>query len=297
MTNVLEPNNITSTALVIEGGGMRGAYTSGLLSVLLEEHIYFSYVCGLSAGASCAVNYVARDLERMRRGFVDVADDPRAGGPKSLLTGRGYFDSEYLYNAANLQATIPLDWETFKANPAILRIQSFERDTGRTVVWGRKHMQTLQDTLDVVRASSTMPGLMNPLEIDGQVMYDGGLGVGAGIPLHIAQDDGQTRFFVVASRPEGYVKPAMQGMQHSAVGHMFGNYPFLRDAILTRAQRYNAAMEHLAKLEQEGRAFVVRPLNMRISNTTLNREELAEAFELGREQGVMQLDAWKEFLL
>ena len=53
--------------LVLEGGGMRGSYTLGILDVLLEEKLYFPYVIGVSAGACNAASYVSRQLGRGQR--------------------------------------------------------------------------------------------------------------------------------------------------------------------------------------------------------------------------------------
>ena len=58
-------NNVSDCALVLEGGGYRGAFTAGIISVLLEEGIQFPYACGLSAGASNVVNYVAGNQKRI----------------------------------------------------------------------------------------------------------------------------------------------------------------------------------------------------------------------------------------
>ena len=76
-------NNVSDCALVLEGGGYRGAFTAGIISVLLEEGIQFPYACGLSAGASNVVNYVAGNQKRIRMAFVEIASLPGNGG---LLT-------------------------------------------------------------------------------------------------------------------------------------------------------------------------------------------------------------------
>lgn len=295
-TATFDPLEVHDVALVIEGGGMRAAYSAGLLNVLLERNVRFDYICGISAGASCAVNYACRDASRMKRCFVDVADDPKVGGARSMLRGRGYFDSDYLYGECVRSGPLPMDWEAFESSGVNLRFQAFERDTGRTVVWGREHMRTLDDVLLAVRASSSLPAIMNPTTVDGRVMYDGGLGTGAGLPTHIAEDDGYERFLVIASRPAGYQKTAPQGARRAAMLRMFRDYPYVRDALLTRAARYNAALEHLARLEAEDRALVVRPESMRLKNTTLDRDQLEVGYALGHSQGLRELPRWLEFL-
>ena len=152
-------NNVHNCALVIEGGAMRASYVSGLVNVLLEQGIYFDYVCGISAGSTVATNYVSRDMVRTKRSFVDFAANPQMGGLKSFLNRRGFFNADYDYLGCIEDGSMPFDWQTFQANPARVRIQAFQRDTGRTVVWGRDHMQTLEDLMACVRASSSPPNL------------------------------------------------------------------------------------------------------------------------------------------
>jgi len=133
-------NNVRDCALVFEGGGYRASYTAGIARVLLEQGISFDYVCGVSAGASHAVDYVSRDLRRTRMAFLGYDGAEKTGGVRSLLSGKGYFNADYLYEGAMLDGFMPFDWDAFVANPARIRIQAFERDTGRTVTWTKDDM-------------------------------------------------------------------------------------------------------------------------------------------------------------
>ncbi len=289
-------NNVHGCALVIEGGAMRASYVSGLVNVLLEQGIYFDYVCGISAGSVIATNYVSRDMARTKRSFVDSAANLQAGGVKTLLNRRGLFNAGYDYLGCIEDDSTPFDWEAFQANPARVRIQAFQRDTGRTVVWGRDHMQTPEDLMTCVRASSAMPGIVEPIEVDGQLMIDGSLGAGAGLPNHIAEDDGVERLFVITSRPAGYRKQELSAMRRRAVIRMMKDFPYARNAMLTRPERYNEELLRLEELEESGRALVVRPREMPVTNTTRDVKELEHAFLLGHEQGIAELPRWREFL-
>ena len=84
-------------ALVLEGGGMRAAHTAGVVASLIEHEVWLPYVCGLSAGSSNAINYIARDADRTRRCFVEIACDKRFGGFGSFVRHNGFFNSDFLY--------------------------------------------------------------------------------------------------------------------------------------------------------------------------------------------------------
>ncbi len=289
-------NNVFDCALVFEGGGYRVSYTSALANVLLEQGIYFDYVCGLSAGASTSINYLSRDRERVRRSFMTDGPMREHVGLRSLVRGHGYFDADALYGGAIQDGTLPFDWETFQANPARVHIQAFERDTGRTVRFGREDMTDPTRMVNLVRASSTLPGMMEPLPVDGKTLYDGGLGTGAGIPVCMAEDDGFERFVFVATRPRGYRKKEPSARDRQVYKHLAKDYPYLRNALLTRWERYNAAAEHVEELERAGKALVLYPDEMPVENNTVNPRRLAAAHEMGRAQYLRELPRLREFL-
>jgi predicted patatin/cPLA2 family phospholipase len=51
-----------NAALVLQGGGTRGAYTAGVIDVLMEEGIDFPYLIGTSAGALNGVDFYPKIL-------------------------------------------------------------------------------------------------------------------------------------------------------------------------------------------------------------------------------------------
>ena len=117
-------SNVFDTVLIFEGGGMRASYTCALANVLLENGIFFDNVYGLSAGASNAVNYVSRDIDRTKRSFVDLVKDPEFGGVGTFLQHKGFLqfkkhkfgmNSTYSFRSlANSQTTIPAVTLTFR---------------------------------------------------------------------------------------------------------------------------------------------------------------------------------------
>jgi predicted patatin/cPLA2 family phospholipase len=287
-------STIHDTALILEGGGMRGAFTAGILSVLLEQGWYFDYVAGISAGSSNTVNYLARSAVRARQSFVDFADHPQFASWRNWVAGRGYFNAAFIYEQAGLpNGPLPLDFATLMANPAQFRIGAFDASAGQTIYWSRPDITDLGSLLRRVRASSTIPWLMPPVTIDGRLYVDGALGAGGGIPLPVAQHDGFTKFFVILTRPRDYLKPAATRGFTRAV---WPRYPAIAAGVAARPQRYNAIREELQSLERQGRAVVVCPDQMTITNRTRDVAALRATFEAGQAQARRQLPAWGEFL-
>ncbi|MBF0930964.1 MAG: patatin-like phospholipase family protein, partial [Actinomyces graevenitzii] len=163
---------------------MRGVYTAGLVATLIESGLDFPHVSGISAGSSHTVNYVSRDAARAHDSFVDVALSPEFGGYKHWLAGRGIFNVDYLYHdIAEADGDFPFDYNTFMANPAKIRVGSFNATRGQAVWFTKEDMHSVSDVGLLSRASSTLPVLMPPVEIDGDTYVDGALGPNGGIPL------------------------------------------------------------------------------------------------------------------
>lgn len=285
-------------ALVFEGGGMRASYTAGMVVTLLEEGITFDHVCGISAGSSHTVNFLSGDIRRTKESFIDLSQEPEFGGPKTFVQGKGMFSAHWIYQEAGLPGgKLPFDFEAFHANPTPCSIQAFDRDTGETVVWTRDDMQTIEDMMVRVEASSTLPMVMPAVHLDGHVYYDGGLGVGAGIPLQLGLDSGCSRMVVIRTRPKEYRKPVPDiGKSARAVAQSFWRYPHVREALLTRNQRYNDEIERLEALAKEGRAYVIYADNMAVTNSTTDVYKLRASYFDGYNQAQAELPKLLEWL-
>lgn len=286
-------NNIKDTALIFEGGGMRASYTAGISNNLLENELYFDYVAGISAGSSHCANYLSRDINRTKRSFVDLVLDPNFGGWKSFLKREGFFRSKYIYEETPYpDAALPFDFETFMANPAQLRIGAFERDKGELKYFTKEDICEMSDLMKIVRSSSSMPIFMPETYLGNHYYVDGGLG--GGIPLDIAKKDGFKKFFVVLTREKGYRK---EPLKHTgAIKAYYRKHPLVAEAMMNRYKIYNQILEELEQLESEGKAFLVYPEAMKISNRETNFDKLSESYRLGYEQGQRDIPKWKGFL-
>lgn len=287
-------NNIKDVALIFEGGGMRGAFSAGIGNVLLEEELFMDYVAGISAGSTMVVNYTARDKVRTKKSFVDLVDDPDFGGWKSFVRGKGYFNAEYIYeNTSGEGDTLPLKFEDFMENKAKLRIIAFDVKRGQPKVFTRSDIKTMKDLMKVVRASSSLPIFMPPTEFKGNLYVDGGLS--GGIPIDVAIKDGYEKFFIVRTRPKNYRKKPVK--HRKFLKRYFKNSPEIFKALVRRPHEYNRQCDLIERLEKEGRAYVVYPEIMPVSNRETNRVKLEKLYEQGYAQGQREKERWKEFLL
>lgn len=288
--------NIKDTALILEGGGMRGVFTASIVNILNENELFFDYVTGISAGSTNTANYLSRDINRTKNCYLELVDDPNFGGVKSFLKKEGFFNSSYIYgDMSKPNGKLPYDYETFKNNPAKFKIGAVSADTGKMVYWGRDDIDSFDKLMNVVRASSSLPIIMPKTEVDGKLYYDGGLA--GGIALDIAKEDGYSKFFIVRTRKRDYRKVPLSKREKTLLKPYFKNHPYLYELMKERYKNYNNTLDEIENLEREGRAYVVYPEHMFIESKDTNKEKLIAMYDLGYNQGMNELENWKKFLL
>lgn len=297
MTTTQLTTNVHDTALIFEGGGMRGAYTAPVVSTLLEAGIHVEWFAGISAGSTHVCNYASRDAARARRSFVDIVSDPEFGGMRSFLRGDGYFNAAHIYEHTSLpDEWLPFDWATYRDNPVQPRVGAFNATRGEEVWFTKEDMSTLVDLTVRVRASSTLPVLMPPVTIDGEVFVDGALGPDGGIALDAAESEGYEKFFVVLTRSRTYVKGPQRFPSAAWLRRRYRDLPCVAEGILARPDRYNETRRRVFELEQQGRALVFAPEDLHITNTEKRLSRLERTWEAGLAQARRELPRWQEFL-
>lgn len=239
------------TALVLEGGGMRGVFTSGVLDWMIDHRVTFPYCVAVSAGSSNALSYASHQRGRGKYIFADLQADRHYLGLRNLVRHRSIMDMDLLYREVP-EVIWPYDYAAYRANPMRLESVAIDCLTGQAVYLEEK--ENAERIIDIVRASSSLPFACPIAHVDGRAMLDGG--IADSIPLQRAFDQGYTHAVVVLTRHRGYRK-----REHtSRIPSLFyARYPQLRQALITRAQRYNAQLEWVERLECEGCITVIRP--------------------------------------
>ena len=285
---------IDDTALVFEGGGMRNAYTAALVSRLIAEGINFPHISGVSAGSSHLCNFTSRDAIRSHATFVDLVEDPEFGGLKHFRKGHGYFNAEYIYQQICYpDGVLPFNMDTFLANPATTRVATFNASRGEECWFSKEEMSTLDALGPIVRASSTLPILMPPVEIDGDTYVDGALGPNGGLPFDQPLRECYRKLL---TRPRDYVKAPMPASVGALLRTAYRQFPSVFEGVAQRPDRYNAGRKFLFELEERGQAYVFAPDNLWINNTESRRERLEATYRAGLVQAVREMPAIKAFL-
>lgn len=270
-----------NTGLVLEGGGMRGVFTSGVLDAFMKYELYFRYIVAVSAGACNGLSYVSRQPRRARISNIDMLVKYNYLGIKHLVTQGCIFDPELLYDRFPNEL-VPYDYVTYFENPAVFEMVATNCLTGRAEYFVEKSGNK-QRLLDVCRASSSLPYVSKIVDVDGQPYLDGG--IVDSIPVMRAIETGHKFNVLVLTRNRGYRNT---GRDRKIPHFIYKKYPRLRVALSRRIAVYNQQLELVERMEDNGEVLVIRPQRPmdvdRIEKDPVKLEALyEEGFRLGEE--------------
>lgn len=276
--------------LVLEGGGMRGLYTAGVLDVLTERGVEFDGLVGVSAGAVFGCNYKSRQIGRSLRYNTTYCRDPRYVSLRSLLRTGDLYEAKFCYRTLP-EILDPFDSSAFAANPVEFHVVCTDVRTGRPVY----HRCETGDTEDVqwMRASASMPLVSNVVRVGGMELLDGG--IADSIPIAWSRAHGYDRNVVILTQPPGYRKK--RSAFFPLVKFLLRKHPRLAEAMAKRSEVYNASLDELEALERNGEVLVFRPgCKLPLSRTERNPDKLRMAHRLGREDAERRLEELRAFL-
>ena len=278
------------TALIMEGGAMRGLFTCGVMDVLLENDVVFDGSAGISAGAVFGCNYKSKQIGRPLRYNTRFCKDWRYCSLRSLITTGDLYGADFCYRTVPYELDV-FDRKTFSENPMEFYIGATDVDTGKCV-YHRCEKGELEDDL-WMRASASMPLVSRIVEADGYRLLDGG--IADSIPYHYMKQIGYERDVVILTQPLGFVKKKNSLMPLMKI--LYRKYPKLLETMANRHIRYNEETAEIRKDELEGKILVIRPPEtLNIGKTEKDPDELRRVYEIGRKEAEKRLEEIKKFL-
>ncbi|SDJ75848.1 patatin-like phospholipase family protein [Sediminibacillus albus] len=267
--------------LVLEGGGMRGAYTAGVLDYFHDSQIEFPFVSGASAGACNATSYVARQRGRNYKVLVEYGSHPDYISFKRALKQRELFGMDFIFDILPNQL-VPFDFESFFTSNTTLTVSTTDIDTGEPVYYDS--FQGNEDLLKVIRASSSLPMIAPSITYKGRNLMDGG--IADPIPITPSIEAGNKKHVVVLTRNAGYVKKRMKFAW--LFNHSYKQYPGLLKAMADRHERYNKAVQQLEEMERNEEVYIIRPKDPLLVGRVERKKEKLHALYL---QGYKEAEA------
>jgi len=267
----------TNIGLVLEGGGLRGMFTAGVIDRFMEWGISFPHIVGVSAGCCFGVNIKSHQIGRALRYNVAMVDEPRYMSLRSWIKTGEYINSEFCYHVVPTQIDI-FDMDTFNADPTRFDCVCTDVFTGQPVYHTLAHMSDHE--LEWVRATASLPLVSKPVHVDGQVLMDGGLS--DSIPLKYMEQQGFARNIVVLTQPLGYRKKPTGGMP--LFRWAMRKYPKIIECLEHRHEMYNAQLEYVEAEARAGRILLIAPPDkLPIGRIEMNAAKLKHIHRIGLE--------------
>ena len=278
------------TGLVLEGGGMRGLFTAGILDVLMENNVTFDGVVGVSAGATFGCNFISHQIGRVLRYNMNFRKDPKYMGIRSLIKTGDLVGAEYAYHVLPTKLDV-FDFETFEKNPTEFHVVTTNVKTGEPIY---HRLDRIDYTgMEWLRASASMPILSKPVVIGDYEMLDGG--IADSIPLRYFESEGFTKNIVILTQPKGFTKKLTKLMP--VFKATMRKYPAIIEGMSRRHIMYNRELAYITQQQMAGHCLVICPSDtLPIGRTSLNAKKMQHVYDMGRKAGEDNLAAIRQFI-
>jgi serine protease len=275
--------------LVLEGGGMRGLFSAGVLDALLElKELSVNGIVGVSSGALFGVNYVSKQKERAVRYNKKYVDDKRYMGLHSWITTGNAVNKDFAFYELPYKLDV-FDNETFKKAETDFYVVMTNVESGKP------EYVLIEDAfaqMEYLRATSALPFASKIIEINGKKYLDGG--ISDSIPIDFCESLGYDKIIAVLTRPEGTYKEDKLGFLYKLV---YRKYPNLVKSLLNMATDYEKVLAKIKDLENKGKIFVVRPPEvLKIGRLEKNRDKIQKVYDTGLNTGLKELNNIVKYL-
>ncbi|MBQ7954982.1 MAG: patatin family protein [Lachnospiraceae bacterium] len=277
--------------LVLEGGGMKGVYTAGVLDFFLDKGIEFSNIYGVSAGACHMCSYVSKQRRRALDINIDYLDTRKYCSVESLLTSGDLFNVDMAYHLIP-DYLHPYDHETFAKYKGRMYSVVTNIETGRPEYL---RLRDMKKDIDMIRASASLPLVSRNVKIGKKVYLDGG--ISDAIPLKKSILDGNLKNVVIMTKEVGYVRKPTSAATLAIIKMRYLKYPKVHDLMAGRHINYNETLKFIERQQENGKAFVIRPSKVSdVGRIEKDADKLMALYQEGYDDAAANFEALLNYL-
>ncbi|MCR5266332.1 MAG: patatin family protein [Cyanobacteria bacterium RUI128] len=275
------------TALILEGGAMRGLYSAAVLDVFMQKDINVDVIYGVSAGALFGLNYKSRQIGRALRYNLKYAHEKNYMGLYSLITTGDVMNRDFCFRKLVYELD-RLDFETYKNHPVEFYAVVTNMQTGCPEYI---KIDDADKDLEYFRASGSMPFVSKPVEVNGNLYLDGAMS--DAVPFKKVIESNYEKIIVILTRPLGYRKKK----SYLPYKIVYGKYPRLVETAKNYYKEYNDTMDLIEKYEAENKIIVLRPSELvKMKRVEKDRKKLQRMYDLGISDVGQRLDEIREYI-
>ncbi len=277
--------------LVLEGGGIRGAYTAGAVKWLNDNNITFDYGVGISSGAVYLTLYWQNETKIAYDLATNYSIAPDIVGLQALLkeghfVAYGRLFNEVLKKQAHMTIQPLLDQ---KAN---IEIGCYVLDDGRTEYYG---IDQMDDSMQILLGTCALPIASAIVKYRGKNLLDGG--ITKMIPIERALEQGCTKTLVITTKPKDYVRKPASKIVEFLMKILYRKYPQVAKDYHVRHLNYYHQVEVIQQQVDQGKAIHILPSkNIKVSRYKGDPEKTNQLYELGYQDMEARRQEIMEFL-
>lgn len=263
--------------LVLEGGGLKGVYTAGVLDFFLDKGIEFSSCYGVSAGACSLCSFLSGQRGRAYHVSVDYLEDKNYCSLYSLLKTGDLFGADMCYRKIP-EELYPYDYESYGKYQGTFYSVVTNIESGQPEYIPIKDMKK---EIDAVRASASLPLVSRNVSFRGKLYLDGG--ISDAIPLRQSIKDGNHKNVVIMTKEIGYRrKPSSMT---SLIRLRYKKYPKVYELMKNRHIAYNETHDFIKEQVKEGSTFLIQPKKASgVGRIEKDRTKLKALYEEGYQE-------------
>jgi predicted patatin/cPLA2 family phospholipase len=265
-------------ALVLEGGAMRGIFTAGVLDALAAKNTPpFDLVVDVSAGACCAVSYLAGQHGRNRRIFLDYMATKAFADPLRFALGGHLTDMDFLMGPVT-HTLDPLDIPALRASPTRFVAVTTHAHTGEPCYLPAQG----PDCVQALHATVAIPFFYRggPIRFRHEDHFDGG--VADPIPLAYAIDEKATDITVVLTRPASWQPPALSLLSRAYLTLHYADFPAIPKALANRHRVYARTRNLIANPPPDvSLRVIIPPDDFPVRRFTMDVPTLVRGYDMG----------------
>lgn len=277
----------STTALIVEGGAMRGIYSAGILDHFLQQGFNpFDLCIGVSSGASNAAAYLGNKQGRNYSVYLDYCRRPQFKNLSRFLRGGHLIDIDWLWSV--VEEELPIGREEIIKHDTRFLVTVACAESGKGF-----HLQPDYDNLfQLLKASSCMPIVFrNKVIIAARQWFDGG--VSDSIPAEEAYKQGARKIMVLRSNPASYQKQAYR--YPGLLSWVLRKYPEIARRLRNRHNDYNQSLDFIRNPPADCEIIeICPPESFSTSQFTMQPEALEQAYQAGLADGITAMQRWSD---
>lgn len=261
-------------SLVLEGGGLRGAYSAGCLTWLIDNNIEFDSHYGISTGAIHLCSFLMDDKKMLHDISCKYISDKSAIGIRSVLKTGRIVSYDTLFNDV-LEGKLHYDFDKLRKTNKKGKVGLYSLDEAKTIYFEIKEL-----TREHLKAACSLPIIGKIITIDNKKYFDGG--ITEMIPIKEAINDGNNKHLIITTKPASFKRKKSNSFVVNLMKVLYPICPKMSEDYKIRHLNYNNQIETIKNLKDNNEAVYIYPSEtVNVSRLSGDPEKLEYLFNLG----------------